>query len=74
MSEPDEVVVVVRIRRTWQRTPWQKIRRAGLAGTGCRLSPEGCSRLSVDDAIDAVAEHDDEDEREWRAALVRKDK
>lgn len=46
-------------------SPWQKITRAAKRGRGIRLSADEVWRLSMDDAISTVAEHDDQcdDER-----------
>ncbi len=43
-------------------TPWQKIMRAARRGTGLHLSPEEVGRLSMDDAIESVAENDDRED------------
>lgn len=40
-------------------SPWQKIVRAGKCGTGVTLTPSDVERLCGDDAICAVADHDD---------------
>ena len=46
-----------------KRTPYQRIRDAAHAGTGCRLSANECHSMGLfDDAIFTRAQLDDQDE------------
>lgn len=46
----------------WKPSPWQRIMRAADRGRGLRLSAEEILQLSMDRAIQQVAENDDEEE------------
>lgn len=47
-------------------TPHQKIMRAAKRGTGCHLTADEVSQLSLDDAIATCAANDDENDIERR--------
>lgn len=57
------------MRRRWIKTPWQKIRRAALRGTGVHLTARDTDSLLSDGAIESVADQDDIAEQEWRESL-----
>jgi len=46
-----------REKRADDRWPYLKIVRAGNAGRGTRLTAEECERMSLDGAIEAIADY-----------------